>query len=234
MKKVVWLIILAGGVISLIGCGSKAEVVNNSDNNGGSEETMSEEYIKLPEPDTKGGETLNSVIEERRSIRNYQDGELSLEEVSQLLWAGNGITDRKWGFRSAPSAGALYPVDIYVFNDAGIYRYEPDGHFLKILSEEDSREELYLASLRQSSVKQADTVFVLVGFVKRTSAKYGDRALRYVFIEAGHICQNILLEVVNLQLGAVPIGAFEDDKIRKILSLDEDAIPIYVIPVGKI
>jgi len=216
-------------IVSLILC-SKAQNSNGEKEN----DELNSDVIELPAPDTSGGKTLNLVLGERRSIRDYAEGELTLQELSQILWAGSGITDVDKGFRTAPSAGALYPIEIYLFTDDGVFQYEPAGHLLKRVYDDDRREEVYDASLKQSSVLSADVIFVLVGFVERTSVKYGERALRYIFTEAGHICQNMLLEVTDLGLGAVPIGAFEDDEILEILNLSGDVVPLYIITVGRI
>lgn len=225
------IIIFISIFILIAGC-SKAENTKTGENTTQNEENQ--DIIHLPQPDKEGGGGLHKILNDRRSIRSYVDGEITKEELSQILWSGDGISYEERAFRTAPSAGALYPIDIFVFNEEGVFRYEPQDHYLKRVQDEDRRDDLYTASLSQGAVRDADTVLVLMGFVERTSVKYGDRALRYVYIEGGHICQNILLEVENLGLGAVPIGAFHDEQILEILSLEDDVVPVFVIPIGRV
>ncbi|MCS7234163.1 MAG: SagB/ThcOx family dehydrogenase [Synergistetes bacterium] len=203
-------------------------------------DAFSATYISLPHPKLSGGISLEEALLKRRSVRSYIDKALSLEELSQLLWAANGITDTRRGFRTAPSAGALYPIDIYVVInrvtgvDKGVYRYLPKEHKLELLKLEDVSLKLYEAALWQGPVKEASVVFILASFHERITWKYGQRGIRYAYIECGHICQNILLQATSLKLGAVPIGAFIDDKVSAILNLPSNAEPVYIVPVGKL
>jgi SagB-type dehydrogenase family enzyme len=180
----------------------------------------------------KGTLTLEEALAKRRSVREYTEEPLSLEEICQLLWAAQGITDPA-GYRTAPSAGALYPLEVYVITQEGVYHYDPEGHRLKIHLQGDVRPELHSASLRQGPVLHAPSVFVIAAVYERTEQKYGEeRSARYVQLEAGHAAQNLLLQATALDLGAVPIGAFEDDKVKMALSLPNDQQPLYLIPVG--
>ncbi|MCR4428659.1 MAG: SagB/ThcOx family dehydrogenase [Caldiserica bacterium] len=188
-----------------------------------------EEEISLPPPVLEGKLTLEEVLKARRSIRSFKEKELTLEQVGQLLWAAQGITSPD-GKRAAPSAGALYPLEVYYFCSQFWGRYDPEEHSLEILGREDRREEIAKASLNQSWIAQAPGIFVIVGFVERTAVKYGERAERYVTLEAGHACQNLLLEAVALGLGGTSVGAFWDDQIKAILEIE--ALPLYVVPVG--
>lgn len=189
------------------------------------------ETIDLPEPRTESEVSLEETLARRRSVRRYTDERLTLDEMSQLLWAAQGIT-RDWGARTAPSAGALYPLEVYVAMPDGLYHYLPDGHQAEVLSRQDLRQELARAGLDQSAIHDAPAVFVFAAIYARTAGKYGDRAERYVKLEAGHAGQNILLQAVALGLGGVPIGAFHDDQVQRALSLPADHEPLYLIPVG--
>jgi SagB-type dehydrogenase family enzyme len=164
-------------------------------------------------------------------VRAFSEEELGDEELSQLLWAAQGETDPR-GYRSAPSAGALYPLEIYIVTRAGLYRYEPAEHALGRVSGDDRRDAVWRAGLEQDSLREAPAIFVIAAVYARTAEKYGARAERYVHLEAGHAAQNLLLQAVALELGAVPIGAFRDEEIKTALSLPEDHAPLYLIPVG--
>lgn len=196
--------------------------------------------IKLPEPSLKGKKSLEEVLFRRRSVRNFKSEILSIEEISQLLWSAQGITERNWGLRTAPSAGALYPLEIYavVGNvkdlDAGVYKYNTEKHSLIKTLDGDRRRELYNSALQQESILQAPVSFIIAALFQRTAIKYGQRAERYVWIEVGHAAQNLLLQATALDLGAVPIGAFYDNKVKDALILPDEEKPLYIIPVGKI
>lgn len=189
------------------------------------------DVVELPAPRTEGGMSLEEALASRRSVREFTDEPLTLEQVSQLLWAAQGIT-AEWGGRTAPSAGALYPLEVYVATAEGLSRYLPDGHRLERLQGADLRGALAGAALGQTQVSDAPAVFVLTAVAARTAEKYGERAERYMQLEAGHACQNLLLEAVVLGLGAVPTGAFSDDAVRDVLGLPEGETPLYLVPVG--
>jgi SagB-type dehydrogenase family enzyme len=188
--------------------------------------------IPLPAPRQVGTITLEETLAKRRSVRAFSDLQLSLEELSQLLWATQGVTHPD-GYRSAPSAGALYPLEVYVITPQGLFHYDPPGHNLRQLQPGDLRPDLHAVALRQEAVLKAPSVFVITAVFERTELKYGkERSARYVHLEAGHAAQNLLLQAVALDLAAVPIGAFNDDKVKKVLSLPNDHLPLYLIPVG--
>lgn len=190
------------------------------------------QIIVLPTPRLKGTLTLEEALSERRSVREFTEEQLSVEEIGQLLWAAQGITHPA-GYRTAPSAGALYPLEVYVITQEGVYHYDAQGHRLNIHLPGDVRPTLHSASLRQAPVLSAPAVFVVTAVYERTEKKYGEeRSARYVQLEAGHAAQNLLLQATALDLGAVPIGAFEDDKVKTALSLPNDQQPLYLIPVG--
>ncbi len=192
----------------------------------------SESNPGLSEPRTEGPLSLEETLAKRRSVREFTGDPLTWEQISQLLWAAQGITDKNgWG-RTAPSAGALFPLEVYVITSDGAFRYLPDKHEAEKLTDEDLRLKLSIAALAQESVRDAGADIVIAAVYERTALKYGRRAERYVEMEAGHACQNILLQAVALGLGAVPVGAFHDDRVQEILNLPEDHKPLYIVPVG--
>ncbi|MEM2415396.1 MAG: SagB/ThcOx family dehydrogenase [Thermoproteota archaeon] len=196
--------------------------------------------VELPAPITRGTMSVEEAILKRRSIRIFLNKPLSLEDVSQLLWAAQGITDPARGLRAAPSAGATYPLEVYVVVGRngvtslpeGLYHYNPDKHVLEYLLEEDLRSSLADAALGQSPVREAPISIVIVAIYERTTNRYGERGIRYVHMEAGHVGQNIYLQAVARGLGTVVIGAFEDSQVQKVLKLPENQHPLYIIPVG--
>jgi len=194
--------------------------------------------MTLPEPQYDSEISIEEALLERRSIRQYTGEPLTLQEVSQLLWAGQGITDPR-GLRTAPSAGALYPLEIYVVvgdveNLAeGVYRYEPVEHELVKILEGDKRTDLATAALGQSSVSDAAIDIVVTAVYERTTVKYGERGIRYVHIEVGHAAQNMCLQATAMDLGIVTVGAFDDQQVKEVLNLPEDEQPLYTIPAGR-
>ncbi len=187
--------------------------------------------IKLPPPKLDGKMSVEKAIYLRRSIRSYKKRELTWEEIGQLLWAGQGITDKKRGFRAAPSAGATYPLELYIIIKDGIYHYIPNEHKLIKIKDGNFKKDLYEACLHQDWVFEAPLNIIITANFERTTRYYGERGIRYVWIEAGHVAENIHLQAVALGLGSVPIGAFYDNKIKEILGVKE--APLYVIPVGE-
>jgi SagB-type dehydrogenase family enzyme len=190
--------------------------------------------IPLPAPVTKGKISLEEAILKRRSQRNFAPKDLSQQVISQLLWAAQGITAKQWGysFRAAPSAGALYPMEIYLLSKDGLFHYLTEAHKLEVLNENDLRAALADCAWGQEAVSEAAVDLVICAVYSRVTAKYGQRGIRYVHIEAGHVAQNIHLQAVALGLGSVPIGAFSDEQVKKALSLPKEHEPLYIIPVG--
>ena len=195
-----------------------------------------EKEIILPQPITKGKVSLEEAIFKRRSQREFQRKDLSWEQIGQLLWAAQGITAKRGGFnfRAAPSAGALYPLELYALTKDGLYHYIPEGHKLENLSDKDLRGDLAGAALGQGSVASGALDIVICAVYERITSKYGQRGMKYTHIEAGHVAQNIHLQAVALGLGSVPIGAFSDEGVQKTLGLPKDHEPLYIIPVGYI
>jgi SagB-type dehydrogenase family enzyme len=188
--------------------------------------------ISLPVPKYKGELSLEESILGRRSIRNFHPHDLTFEQLSQILWAGQGITDAKYDLRSAPSAGALYPIEIFVIREEAVYKYIPEKHSLDSVLKGDKRAEVSRASLGQQFISEAPVNLIIAGNFEKTREKYGARADRYVYMEAGHVAENICLQVVALGLGSVVVGAFWDNVIASILDLPYEIEPIYIIPIG--
>jgi SagB-type dehydrogenase family enzyme len=189
--------------------------------------------VELPAPETTGAMSLEEAIAGRRSVRAFRADPLSPRQIAQLLWALQGIT-RRDGRRSAPSAGALYPLEVYLVRADGLYRYEPAGHRLVRRDPRDLRGPLGRAAFDREALPGAPAVFVITAVYGRTAARYGPgRAPRYVHLEAGHAAQNLLLQAVALGLGGVPIGAFRDDDVHAVLDLPADERPLYLLPVGR-
>ncbi len=194
--------------------------------------------VTLPEPRLQSKVSLEETIFKRRSVREYANLPLSLGDISQLLWAAQGITV-EWGGRTAPSAGGLYPLEVYLVVGSvdnlapGVYKYKPQGHKLVKIRDGDVREELAKAVLDQTWVREGAVDIVIAAIYERTTKKYGERGVRYVDMEAGHAAQNICLQATALNLGVVTIGAFDDGLVQGILSMSASEIPLYVIPVGR-
>jgi SagB-type dehydrogenase family enzyme len=197
-------------------------------------------HIRLPEP-RPGGLRFEEALRKRRSVREYSGRPVSMGELSQILFAAQGITGESHGrkLRTAPSAGALYPMEIYVIAhtvkglEPGIYHYDPFGHVLELRESGDMRRALSGAGLGQSALREAAFVIACAAVPGRTTAKYGERGYRYVLIETGHVGQNVLLQAVSLGLAAVPIGAFNDAELGRLLGIDgKREAALYLIAVG--
>ncbi|MCX7635950.1 MAG: SagB/ThcOx family dehydrogenase [Syntrophales bacterium] len=188
--------------------------------------------ITLPAPNPEGKISLERVMRGRASVRSFTTSLLTREEISQLLWSLQGIT-RSWGARTAPSAGALFPLEVYVVLPEGVFHYAPRPHQLTRTKAGDLRAPLARAALGQDCVRSAPAVFVIAAVYERTAKKYGSRAERYVLMEAGHAAQNLLLQATALGLGAVPVGAFHDEQVARVLDLPTPCAPLYLLPVGR-
>jgi SagB-type dehydrogenase family enzyme len=195
--------------------------------------------IKLPAPKLKGDISLEEAISKRRSVRDYKNDAITLEQLSQLLWSGQGVTAMDF-FRAAPSAGASYPLELFVIAgnvkglDAGVYHYNVKEHSLSLHITGDIRENLgTTAAFNQKCLSQAPVAISICAVYERTMKTYGKRGERYVHIDTGHAAENIALQAVALGLATVMVGAFEDKKVSEILSLSDELKPMYIIPVGK-
>ncbi len=198
--------------------------------------------IELPEPNinkkTGGSLPVTKALRQRRSIRQYKDLPLDLEELGQILWAAQGIT-HKQGFRTAPSAGALYPLEIYPVVEkiegipAGVYHYLPHKNKIKKIKAGKLLDQLSRAALGQPWVKTAPVTLVVGAVYKRTTQKYSEHGRRYVHIETGHAAQNVYLQAEALGLGTVDVGAFYASKVKKLLNLPEKVQPVLLMPLGR-
>lgn len=199
------------------------------------------EKTKLP-TDWEVDKRLRDILQSRRSLRRYTGVPLSMTELSFLLWASQGVTARagNFFFRTAPSAGALYPVETYLSIQnvqslsPGFFHFQPLEFCLERLSNAFPGKSLASAALGQNFLSRAGVVFIWSAILRRNFSKYGHRGLRYVMMDAGHICQNMLLAAEALHLGACPVAAFYDDELNSLLGLDgEEETVIYLAAVGK-
>ena len=201
-------------------------------------------YI-LPSPKTEGGASVEEALAARRSQRSFQNRELSAEQLSQILWAAYGITEPvpepslRGGLRTTPSAGATYPLEIYVVVgnvagiEAGAYKYVSREHKIIRTIDKDIREELSAAALGQAMLRDAPITVVYSAVFSRILGRYGERGReRYVFMELGHSAQNVYLQAEALRLGACAVGAFTDKRVSRLLQLPAEENPLYLIPVG--
>jgi SagB-type dehydrogenase family enzyme len=198
------------------------------------------EKVKLP-TDWKINKSLNHILQYRRSYRRYTDKPLSLQDLAILLWASQGISGRagSFFFRTAPSAGALYPVETYLSIQniealsPGLYHFQPAEFILEKMKEGFAGKEVAAAALGQNFMAKASIVFIWSAILRRNFSKYGHRGLRYVLMDAGHICQNLLLAAESLEFGACPVAAFYDDELNRLLGLDgEEESVIYLAAIG--
>jgi SagB-type dehydrogenase family enzyme len=197
--------------------------------------------IQLPPPSQKGGLSLEAVIAGRRSLRRFVPDSISQSQLSQMLWAAQGISDSRSQLRTAPSAGASYPLEIFFVcgpNSVegiaeGIYHYNTNSHSLTQHYASDVRRELAQAALNQGFINQAPLNIVICARYERTERIYGERGKRYVHMEVGHAGQNIYLQAIALGLSTVAIGAFYDEEVSQVLRLEKPLKPLYIMPVGK-
>jgi SagB-type dehydrogenase family enzyme len=218
----------------------------------GAERTSQERVMKLPNPAFDGKISVEKALKARTSVREYSNAPLTLSEISQILWAAQGITEviekqpptwrgMKWmgGHRTAPSAGALYPLELYLLAGnvdglpASVYKYIPVSHSIETVMEGDKRVELSKAALGQVCIQRGMAVIVIAAVYERTAFKYGERARQYVHMEVGAAGQNIYLQSGSLGLGTVFVGAFKDEEVRSVLRLPADEFPLAIMPLGR-
>jgi SagB-type dehydrogenase family enzyme len=224
-RSVIWLLCLcAGAVLAVPGWGKAQQ--------GG--------FMQLPRPASDGTVSVERAIKERRTIRAFRPDSLSMAQLSQLLWAAQGITDEGKGFRAAPSGGALYPLDVYAVVGeggveglaTGVYRYHPLGHTIEFVREGDRRAEVASAALGQTWIARAPVCFVITAEYERITGKYGERGVRYALIEVGHVGENIMLQAGGLGMGAGIVGAFRDASVAEVIKAPKGHEPLIIIPVG--
>lgn len=196
------------------------------------------EIYPLPAQEKGVEGSLTDLLHRRRTLRDFSPQPVSLAAVGQLLWAAQGINSPQ-GLRTAPSAGALYPLELHLIAGAvtglpvGHYRYLPKGHALQFLGSGDLREQVARAALRQSWIAQAPALVVISAVEARTTGKYGQRGIRYVHMEVGHASQNLLLQAVALGLDTATVGAFDDAALKRLLALPEGEQPLVILPFGQ-
>jgi SagB-type dehydrogenase family enzyme len=194
--------------------------------------------MKLPQPRLDSNFSLEKALSRRRSVRGFGDKPISLAELSQLLWAAQGVTHAA-GLRAAPSAGTLFPIELYVVAgkvdelEAGVYKYQSQDHELFKMKTGDLRKPLTQAAAGQSTVTEAAASIVIMAAYEHMLARYGERGTEYTAIEAGHVSQNIYLQATALGLGTVAIGAFIDNEVNEILEVPARIMPLYIMPVGR-
>ncbi len=215
-------IALAASVPMLAACAAEPDAASPDDS------------IELPTPIDSTGMSVEEAIAERRSVRRFRDEPLSDDIISRLLWSAQGITEPSGNLRAAPSAGATYPLELYLADRRGVFLYLSAEQRLQKISSDDRRSALARAALGQDMISQAPISLVIAAVPGRTAARYGtERGERYVHIEVGHAAQNVHLQAVALGLGSVPIGAFDDNRVSEALDLPDEHKPLYIIPVGK-
>jgi len=193
--------------------------------------------IPLPDARTASDVALETTLRHRRSVREFTTTALTLQDAGQILWAAQGITSRE-GFRTAPSAGALYPLEVFLVAghveelEAGVYHYVPRKHALERTAEGDAREGLARAAAGQDWITTAPALLLVTALYERTRGKYGQRAVRYVQMEAGHVAQNVYLQATALGLGTCMVGAFDDAAVQAVLQLPAQYEPLALLPVG--
>ncbi|WP_048193013.1 SagB/ThcOx family dehydrogenase [Methanococcoides methylutens] len=193
--------------------------------------------LELPEPILESSTSIEQALAERQSVRSYSGRSLALSDVSQLLWAAQGIT-RDSFFRTAPSAGALYPLEVYLVVGnvdgvvAGVYRYVSSRHSMLRVLDGDRRDELCRVSLSQPQIRDAAAVVVIAADYSRTTVKYGIRGIRYAHVEVGFAAENVYLQGVSLGIGTCAVGAFDDGEVASILDLPVNEEPLLIMPIG--
>jgi len=198
---------------------------------------MQRQPIQLPRPRLKSGYSFEKVLGERRSVREYSSEALTLANVSQLLWSAQGVTHPE-GWRTAPSAGATFPLELYLVAGnvnglaQGLYRYRADQHKLIQLGNRDLRADLAAAALGQEWMKGSAIIIVIAAVYDRATRKYGQRGIRYAHMEVGHAAQNIYLQAASLNLGTALVGAFDDKRVKEVLKLPSDEQPLGLMPIG--
>ncbi|MBN1796615.1 MAG: DJ-1/PfpI family protein [Sedimentisphaerales bacterium] len=218
MKRIIILV----GIVSMVLSFSFAQRRNDK----------TQKVIQLPKPDTRGSINVEQALAQRRSIREFLNKDLTYTQLGQLAWAGQGITERQSGKRTAPSAGAIYPMTLYFATKEGLFTYNPQNHALEQLESGDLRLQLSEAAMGQSSVAQVACDIIIAGSVNQVGKKYGRKARDFTLLEAGHIAQNIHLQAVALKLGSVPVGAFQENNVRRTCRMSRELEVFYIIPIG--
>ncbi len=202
--------------------------------------------VELPLPVLDGFVSVERALANRRSIREYTGDPISLQELSQILWASYGISEVTYGFKTTPSAGATYPLEVYAvvyprgvilskdsYLEPGSYKYDPYTHTLTLVKKGDLSRNLYEAGLEQEWILDARACLVITAVYERTTRRYGSRGIRYVLIEVGHAAQNVYLQATALGLATVAIGAFHDERVKEIVGASPNEHVLYMMPIAR-
>lgn len=193
---------------------------------------MSNKSISLPRPEMDGPLSVERAILQRRSVRSFSKRAIDDHKLGQILWAAQGLRGDS-NYRTAPSAGALYPLELFTITESAISKYLPDEHALTVIQPGDFRPSLAHAALDQEFILQAPVTLIFTAVPERTIARYGrERSPRYIHLEVGHAAQNAMLQATALELGSVAVGAFYDERVAELLALTEAMIPLYLVPIG--
>jgi len=223
IRRELWTVAALGGAVLLVSTGLLS---------AGGPLAGNASTVRLPKPKTAGGMSLTEALAKRRTHREFSDRALSLEQISQLCWAAQGVTETQRGLRTAPSAGGLYPVTVFVVAHDGFFEYQPKRHVLRRLADGDVREKSEGRALGRSMVRSAPVCIVIAMDVSRTASKYPKDAERYCLLEAGHVAQNVLLQATAMDLVGVPVGGLREVEVAASLELPERLRPVYLLPVG--
>ncbi len=199
-----------------------------------------EDPVNLPTPNTHGNLAVEKAIKQRRTVRSFADEPVTIDHLSQILWAAQGVTDEGGLKRATPSGGALYPIDVYAVVGKngvrglarGVYLYDPPLHSIRKIVVTDQREDAAVAALKQMWMATAPVILVLTAEYTRITVKYGKRGKRYAMIEVGHIGQNVFLQCETLGLAAGIVGAFDDKDVARAINAKNDHEPLIMMPVG--
>jgi len=208
--------------------------------------TIIGDVVELPLPSLDGVISVERALACRRSLREYTEDPINLQEFSQILWASYGVSEVNYGFKTTPSAGATYPLEVYAvvyprgvilpdgyYMEPGSYKYDPYTHTLTLVRKGDLSRDLYKAGLQQEWILNARACLVITAVYERTTRRYGDRGIRYVLIEVGHAAQNVYLQATALGLATVAIGAFYDERVREIIGAPANEHVLYVMPLAR-
>lgn len=191
-----------------------------------------QKIIQLTDPNLTGKLTFEEALAKRRSVRQFSSQALTRSQIGQLAWAGQGVTDRQRGLRTAPSAGAIYPIELFFATAEGVYGYRPTEHSLLQISEQDIRSNLARATATPEPVIGAGCAIIVTGSSRKLAKRFGSKARTYLALEAGHVAQNIQLQAVCLGLGSVTVGGLDTAAVRKVCRMSRELEPLYVICVG--
>jgi SagB-type dehydrogenase family enzyme len=191
-----------------------------------------QEVIQLTDPNLTGTLTFEEVLAKRRTVHQFSTEALKRSQIGQLAWAGQGVTDPQRGLRTAPSAGAMYPIELFFATAEGVYSYRPADHSLVQTSQQDIRSNLARATTTPEPIVAAGCSIIVTGSTRKLTSRFGKNSRTFVALEAGHVAQNIQLQAVCLGLGSVAIGGLDTTAVRKVCRMSRDTEPLYVICVG--